>query len=257
MIIFAQPRHLYDSYQDFRALVQLAGFPLIYVDEIPREGVRENVYILSPLNGEWQNGIRTDGRVIWWDLEWRCEGDFPRIPGVSEVWTSDAWYAAKTGTRYVPMGSDKRLRLTPDRIPTEYDAAYLGYMVNRRSAIQHELRARGLRITGHGAWGIERDYVLNASTVYLHVHQLDQAPGVPALRMVVAAAYGLPVISETVADVGIFGHAFLQCVYGRLGEFVQLWARDQHPQMRENYGHSLHTLLCEKLTFRKSVEDAL
>lgn len=262
-IIFAQPRWQYDSYQDFRALVTVSGFRLIYVDEIPREGVSENVYIVTPLNGEWEHGIVTDGRVIWWDLEWRLDGAYPQVPGVSEVWTSDRWYSQRTETRYVPMGSH------PDLRPSEpadgaaydgaaYDGAYLAYMIPRRQRIHHELRERGVRLSPTGAWGSERHAILSHATAYLHVHQLDNAPTIAPLRMIVAAAYRLPVISESVADAGIFTHTYLMTsAYAQYADFVRMWVCGDDRQRLNDYGGALHDLLCRDLTFRRCVEQAL
>src|SRR5690606_18737300 len=105
--------------------------------------------------------------------------------------------------------------------------------------------------------GAERDSVLRASRAYLHIHQHDHAPGLPALRLAVAAAYGLPFITEAVANAGMFGPSvLLSADYAHLARLTAMWAGDDNPALRDR-GHALHRLLCADLTFRKSVEQAL
>lgn len=263
-IIFAQPRHFYQSYEDLRSLIALSGFDCIYIDEIPSEGVKDQVFILTPLNGEWEHGIQTDGRVIWWDLEWRLGNEgyfrepFPSIPGVSEVWTSDRWYSLQTQTRYVPLGSHADLAKWntdgEDYTPVS-DAALLGYIVPRRQRIVQELLQRGVKLSATSAWGARRHLILSQTKAYLHTHQWDNIPTIAPLRMVVAAAYSLPVLTETVADVGIFGDCILQADYPYYADCVTAWihANGQLAEM----GARLHDRLCVEYPFRKCIEDAL
>lgn len=203
-ILFARPRWNYESYADLYRLIELSGFPLIYFDEIDPQS--DNLYILTTINGECQNGWQSPrARIIWWDLEWRIDGDYPHIPGIAETWAADSWYAQHVGARYVPMGSHSGLKLdTPITPDVHYHAAYMGYMVNRRLQIWTELVNRGLRLSPMSAWGEQRHNVLMQSACYVHVHQLHAAPGLPALRLVVAAAYSLPFLTETVQDAGVF-----------------------------------------------------
>ena len=50
-IIFAKPVRHYDSYTDFWRLVELSGFPTIYVNEI--DITKPGIYITSPMNGDY------------------------------------------------------------------------------------------------------------------------------------------------------------------------------------------------------------
>lgn len=258
-IVFARPRHLYDSYQDLYRLIELSGFDMAYFDEI--DAASDNTYICTVVNGENQQGWESPrARIILWDLEWRLDGEYPRIPGVAEVWCSDKWYAGHVGARYVPMGSHPELKpFDLDHVPdVEYHAAYLGYMIPRRTQIWTDLKARGLRLSPTGAWGADRHRVLMGSACYLHVHQRDDAPGMPPLRLVVAAAYSLPFISETIRDPGIFGQTyFMQSAYAHLADFVRMWTCDSDRNRLNDYGRALHDLLCRDLTFRRSVEKAV
>lgn len=255
-IIFAQTRHNYESYADWHELIRLSGFDEIYIDEIPIEGVKENIYICTPLNGEWENGIQTDARVVCWDLEYRREPLKP-IPGVSEIWHMDKAQADLIGAKYVPVGGHAGLHVTT--APQDlYDVAYYGYMIPRRQRIQAELRERGIRLSPQAAWGAERDVMLNASRAYLHIHQWEDIPAVPGLRMVVAAAYSLPFITEDCADYGVFERFAIRETYQHLVDKVRFVThRPDLTSLWTDEGNRLHQFLCVDYTFRKSVEGAL
>lgn len=253
---FVLTRHYYESYRDLYRLVELAGFPTCFVDEI--DPASDQTYILTVRNGEipeagWP-GARA--RIIDLQLEWFT--DYPPIPGVAETWSADAWHAEQIGAKYTPLGSDARLKAGEDTASDEYDVAYLGYIVNRRNDVLTDLKARGVRLSPTSAWGDDRHRVLTHSTAYLHIHQWDDKPAVPALRMVVAAAYSLPVICELPANRGIFNYGFLLTSdHAHLAEFAQMWAVKERGPFLEAFGTSLHSLLCHQFTFRKSVEAAL
>lgn len=253
--IFVRTRHTYDSYNDLWRLVELSDFPTCYVDEI--DAASDQTYILPTRNGECGDGwAGARAHIIHWNLEWEM---YPDLPGISEVWHSDQWFGGAHGLRYVPMGSHSGLKLEAD-YPADvpYHAAFLGYMIPRRQQVWTWLKERGLRITTNGAWNGERHALLMQSALYLHVHQHDDKPGMPPLRLVVAAAYSMPFITETVANPGIFGHThFMQSDYTYLPDFVRMWACDEDRQRLNDYGRALHDKLCRDLTFRRSVEEAL
>lgn len=253
--IFARTRHIYDSYKDLWRLVELSDFPTCYIDEIDPHSL--NTYIMPTRNGECGDGwLAASARLIHWNLEWE---HYPPLPGVAEVWCSDRWFAEADNARYVPMGSHPRLKLD-DTVEADapYDIAFLGYMIPRRQQIWTDMRDRGLRITTNGAWGADRHRLLEQSAVYGHIHQHEHAPGMPPLRLVVAAAYSMPFITETVADPGIFGYIhFMQSAYVQYADFIRLWTRDYDRQRLNDYGAALHALLCRDMTFRRSVEVAL
>lgn len=254
-VTFALTRHNYESYRDLHRLIELAGYPTCYVDEIDADDPAR-AYIFLMQSGETENGWPgAKARIIHWMLEWF---DYPPIPGVAERWSADAWHAERTGARYVPVGGDARLKDGPDTRHAEYDVAYLAYMIPRRSDVLSGLAQRGVRVSPTSAWGDDRHKVLTHSTTYLHVHQWDDKPAVPALRMIVAAAYSLPVISETPAKRGIFqyGH-MLTSDHAHLAEFAEMWAVRSKGRFLESFGASLHCLLCRDLTFSRSVESAL
>lgn len=256
-IIFAKPRHPYTSYTDLYTLIDLSGFKTCFIDEIDPSS--NNAYIITILNGELPEGGYPDARaeIVLYDLEWHLDG-IPPLANV-EVWAGDAWYAERINARYVAMGSHPDL--CPEVTPKQdlYDVAFYGYFdgVPRRQVIRQQLLERGVKVSPTGAWGAARHQMLRNSASYLHVHQLANAPTIAPLRMVVAAAYALPVITETCADYGRFESYVLAAEYDRIAECAQLWTKPSMWQQAMEYGHHLHQLLCIDMPFRKSVEAAI
>ena len=227
----------------------------MYYDEIQPE--TDNCYILTIRNGDIAGGFpNASARIALYDMEYRREQEAP-IPGVSDYWHLDAWQAQMLGYQYVPVGGHAGLRLTDTDVEKQYDVAYLAYMTHRRQHIYNALRARGVSLTKTSAWGMERDALLNASRVYLHIHQSEEFPAVPGLRLVVAAAYKLPVVMESPRDAGYFATGLYDDSYaGLVGMVCELKQRGYDAAM-QFMGETLHQNLCHNLTFRASVERAL
>jgi hypothetical protein len=253
--VFVKTRYEYGSYSDLWKLVEFAGFPVVYVDEIDIDS--DNTYILPMKTGETPANGWPNARAHLIEYLFEYHVDYEPTPGVAERWSPDAWHAQQIGARYVPMGGDARLNDGTNGAGPTYDVAYLGYMIPRRTDVLTGLQGYGLAVSPTSAWGQERHAVLTHSRIYLHVHQTDSAKAIPALRMVVAAAYSLPVIMETPADRGIYHYGyFLTADRPYIAEFAKLWAHDSSLFLR-NFGYALHDLLCDRLPFRKSVESAL
>ncbi len=253
-VIFARPRTNYDSYTDLYRLITLSGYPLIYCDEI--DPASDNTYILTLRNGENEHGWPGDvkARIILYDLEWRLEGDPPPMPGVRETWAADSWYAAQIGARYVTLGSHPDLNLIPGEEADKLtDVAMLAYMTNRRLAIAYQLAQRGLTIAGN-AWGEERHRNLIGSRAMLHVHQHDHVATVAPQRFALAAAYKLPLVSETVCEPGPFADVVRFAEYGALADFTR---EALHRNGLDDAGEALFRLLCVDKTFKRCIEEAL
>lgn len=260
-IIFAQPRHQYGSYADYRKLIELSGFPLVFMDEIDPDS--DNIYIFSTPATHWHTGVERKGwpgaraRIIYWSLEWYKDVDYRSIPGV-EIWSPDAWYADLIGARYVPMGGHPDLKLHPTRPNGRvFDVATLFAPTPRRQWAVHQLQnERHLHLAPtQDCWDEHRHNVLMQSRCMVMVHQLDNSPTVAPQRWALAAAYGLPVITETLGNPGIFSEGRrLMADLPFLGEFTAMWLRAENKARLEDYGNALHDFLCHHYTFRKSVE---
>lgn len=261
-VIFARPDYDYGSYRDLYDLITLSGFPLVKFGELQPDS--DNTYILAVVNGENQGGWQNPtARIILYDLEWRLEGTYPRIPGVSEVWVGDQWYSDRLqekgiANRYVPLGSNTLLagRTLASDPYAYFDVAYISYLTHRRERLLNSLFAHNVLVSPtHNLWGSERDQVLRASRAMLHVHQHDNAPTIAPLRWCLAAAYGLPMISESVGSMGIFDNRYtLYADYPHLAEFTKLWTRRDSLSRLADFGLALQSLLCRDYTFRIGIE---
>lgn len=228
------------------------------MDEIPREGVKNKSFIITPLNGEWMHGVVTDGRVILHDLEWRSER--PYAVGLSEVWASNPEYARRINAKYVLLGSHPDLGhpgfQNPD-MPKIYDACHLSYITPRRQAVYDEFVRLG-GILAPNAWGKDRHDILAGSRCMLYVAQSEDFPALAPLRAAIAAAYKLPLIAEIGWNLGKLKSFIYECNYANLAfnslDAVRLQMRIKHlPRL----GNDLYEYLCIQNTFRVCVEEAL
>lgn len=249
-IIFARPRHDYDSYQDLYKLITLSGFDLIYFDDIDAES--DNTYILTMVNGENEPGWESpNAQIILWDLEWRDQR--PRIPGVNRVWVSDLWYARRNKCEYVMLGSHPDLANgTAKGTEAIYNYAAMMYTEpGRRSRILREMQAYGLSVA-MPAWGDDRHERLLSSQAMLHIHQHDNIETIAPLRWALAASYKLPVVSEAAADPGRYEDVTVFASYQGLATVAKQMVRS--PRVLDIYADRLHGMLCQRYTFKSQVE---
>jgi len=263
-ITFVKTQHYYQTYDDYFRLAELAGFNIVYIEDIHPEDP-EAIYIFTHFAARYFAPENVQARMILWQLEWIIPdryADEYRLP--FEVWASDVWYcqqlqAAGIEARYVPFGSDRRLAQDyPHLNGPDYDVALMAYRdPPRRAEIINQLTARGIRIAPNG-WGGERHEALHHSAAMLHIHQHDGIATVAPQRFALAAAYKLALISETLSDRGIFDYrSVLTADYPHLVETVHTWTRRNDPRGLRDRGDWLHALLCVEYTFQKCVEDAL
>lgn len=259
-VIFCKTRFQdrgYASYNDYFKLVEWAGYPIIYVDQLDPQS--DNTYIVTPLNDEWMTGWKQPkARIIHWEFEWRWDerANWKEPEGVARVWHIDKWFADQFGFEYVPVGSDERLNEIGSLYPHEkiYDVAIMSYQTNRRQAMTIQLKNEGLRLSPvNNLWGRNRSDALLRSYCMVHTHQNDNAPGIASLRWAIAAAHKLPMISETVYDRGIFGYSsMVQSDFEHLARFTTNMLRDK--MHLNDYGLALHDLLCVEKNFRRLVD---
>ncbi|HXX94219.1 MAG TPA: hypothetical protein VEN81_11340 [Planctomycetota bacterium] len=273
-VIFAKTRYQYDSYGDYRKLIELSGFPTCFVDEIDLES--EDFYIISPANGELRPHLsaRTAALkgpqrsiVVFWNLERPDSNDMKGrsidnkirddhraiLQYVDAVWSSDRWVAnVDPPTVYVTMGSHPGLSMGRAKLEAKWDLAHLSYVSPRRSPIYHKIgQAYSLAPTG---WGEERDKILRSSRAMLNIHQTN-APILEPLRIAVAAAYKMPYITEYTRDSFPLEHR-VNCLMapadGLLDMLGRAWGSDLGP-----LGENLHSRLCVETDFRRGVEEGV
>lgn len=257
-IIFVRTRHVYGSYVDFFKLAELSDYPIIFVDEMLQHDSKDTIFIISPVNGEWNQRPKgyTQGKVILFQLEWNWDGEHNTPACVDEVWNSDVSHAQRNGFKYVPMGSHEGLNEIGSEFPIvlQFDIVQLSYQTYRRQIITAKLEDSGLRLAPNGGiWGRNRSAVLMGSYAMLHTHQREDTIGVAPLRWCIAAAHNLPMITETVIDRGIFGYStMVQSDYQYLAAFAANMLKDK--RLLADYAAGLHDLLCRDYTFKVSVD---
>lgn len=249
-IIFVQTRHWYGSMQDYFHLAELAGYPVIFDDEMQLDNA-DHCYILTWFSAQEDRFAGAKARVICWNLEWAAD---PILPGV-EYWSPDAWYAAQHDMKYVPVGSDKRLLCDDYGSYTYiYDIALMMYRdPNRRRAEIQRIDEAGFSVAPDG-WGGERHRSLAQSRCLVHIHQLEGINTVSSLRFALAAAYYMPILSERLERPGIFATNVIQAEYGYIALALKSWLNPTRDSELRQYGRALHQLLCVDHTFRHAVE---
>lgn len=255
-LFFVQTRHFYGTYVDYFRLVELAGYPVVFDDEMDLTNP-EHTYILTWFSAQTPFPDDVQARLICWNLEWADTPLFDQC----EYWSADKWYADAHGWKYVPVGSDKRLKdgfYPPvDDTLKLYDIALMMYRdPPRRSRAIHALHDCGLTIAPDG-WGELRHANLTQSRCQVHIHQLEGAHAVSPLRFAVAAAYALPVITERLNDAGIFQRCLIQSTYDGLPECVTEKLRPIRRAELLDFGAALHERLCVELTFKRIIEASL
>jgi len=252
---FVKTRHKYDSYQDLWKLVEVSGFDTCYIDEIqPYE--RDNYYIVPLITGEWNVPVDATSQIVHWNMEWFDDTTtYPVRAGIRETWTADKGHAEVTNLRYVPVGSDVGLRDNKKHLSKspDFDVAMLSYLSPRRQRIHNDLTAAGFNLAPNIGPHQDRHSVLLNTRCILHVHQTNGRTLSP-LRLAVAAAYGLPALSEACDNPGIHAEAVPFAEYNNLVEHVRSWLDWGD---LDSKAKALHDLLCKEYTFRKCVEEAL
>jgi hypothetical protein len=266
-IIFARTRYIYDSYIDFWTLVELAGFPTCYVDEV--DVSQEAIYITAPHNGEWnphidnQDDRPRNAHLILWNIE-RPSGSAGSVGHYGkvnreliykryfdEVWTSDRRLAQETQLRFVVLGSHPGLGEPGNE--KQYEFCHMSYEVPRRVNIYKHFSKD---VTGPNCWPPERDEVLRRSRFALNVHQ-DLHPFQEPLRFALFAAYGLPIVSETIYDSYPWSDEFMYYAeYDALvGKLKQLTNEEYRPH--KELGERARQRMTEEFEFGKMVRQAL
>jgi len=276
-VVFARPESLVKdsirSYSDFFDLVELSRYESCYIREIDLD--RDCIYIICPVNAQ----IRIldeklarprKAKLIFWNLERSDSGPYElsKVGSsgasnstkeiwnyVDAVWVSDRHYASlHKKLTYVTLGSDPYLAYGQRSESPSYDIATLTYNNDRRREVYGPL-SRHWKMAPESAWGDDRARILNSSKCMVYVHQTPIQIGSP-LRFALAAAYKLPLISETMADPYPLLEDFdvVMCRKEEMVQRVDTWLSEG---WLSELGKNLHQTLCVNLPFKKCVEEGI
>ena len=246
-IVFARPRHEYDSYRDLWRLVELSGFPLIYADEIDAADVTKTFIYSGPDAALSWPGAKA--QIIYYMIEWYT--DYEQREGVADTWHPDAMFASRIGARYIPLGSHPDLAQPFSYCPKEYDIIHLQYIVPRRNDVLYRLHFHHAVKIAPGGWGDERHEQLLKSRAMLHVHQHEDIPALAPLRAALAAAYHMPVFSEQHWEVPHLPAGVI--LSGSHQELPGLIKAKLGRDGLNDHGEWLHRVLCDEYRFDKVI----
>lgn len=255
----------YSTYTDYFKLALLSGFAVKRAAEMDIANP-DHCYIVSWFDVQQGGWAGAKARIILWNLEWATRvhpldnvgyitKDNP-IPGVSEVWSPDAGFAAKQGWKYVPVASHPDLVFRHEDAPKTYmwDVTLQMYRdPHRRQRVINELRQRNIRIAPDG-WQESRHLGMVNARMQVHIHQHDGMNVVSPLRFAVAAAYRKPIVSELIETPGIFTQRLIQSTYANISTTVQRWLQPQHARELRDVGERLYQTLCIDNTFERIIK---
>lgn len=254
-------------------MVELSGFKTCFVDEV--DLTSNAIFIVTPCNGEFRpamqaqrdrlSGSPSTARTVVWQLE-RPDEDLSPGPTVLEtrnnelfqwvdqVWVSDLHYAS-LDPRYihVPLGSHPALREGGPG-PERYALCHMSARFPRRTPIMDRILADYKNRVGPNGWGEARARTLNTSRAIVNVHKTPAPIGEP-IRFALAAAYKLPLITETLAN----PWPMINDVHFISSDANSLRAKVREALSRADlpeFGERLHKLLCVDKLFGDYVREA-
>ncbi len=255
--IFIFPAKDYPSYSDIKRLVALSGFEARTLKQIDAFS-RQPLIIVSPEPLPDLTGVKA--RVIAWQLEYAGDYTHNYDGFAGEVWASDKAWADARGARYVLMGSHEGLasglwaRVSDNDPMPDYDVTMLGYMTPRRQAVKAQLPDLRWPEDYPGYDTNARRAILDSTRLMLHVHQHENAPFLAPQRIALAAAYHMPVVSETTPGLGDLEAVVDTASYEDLPKVVS--ARLKNKTLG-NEGELLYHFLCVEHPFRTCVLEGL
>jgi hypothetical protein len=154
--------------------------------------------------------------------------------------------------RFVVLGSHPELGQADDT-RKEYSFCHLSYENPRRQNIYTHFDEREI---GSNGWGEKRHEMLKRCKFALNIHQ-DHHPFQEPLRFALFAAYGLPIVSETIFDSFPWSDEFMiYSGYDSIVSKVRGVLTEEYDRYRE-MGLKARERMCDEFGFRKMVEQAV
>jgi hypothetical protein len=272
--VFVRSGRTYASYTDFWRLVELSGFKTVEATKADLQ--KDETYIWAAFDQEFMELLgeappgKRRAKVVFWYLE---RPDANLRPGMDpeetfrkavteilgwadSIWVSDRQFQVMDKrTVFSVLGSHPGL-CEQEKGPSKYDIVHMSQATPRRALLLEELRKRSL-VIGANAWGDERARTLSSAQLMLVIDRVDGLKVASALRWALAAAYRLPIVSESVQDPYplVRNISIMTAPYGELARLVM----DILPrsELLDEIADAAWRTLCEEWTFRKGVMDAL
>lgn len=180
--------------------------------QLERAGGSDTRSIGTYTQAQWElMGHYTEERKEELDRKHADKGEPPAMMYVDRVWVSDRKLAEITGLHYVVLGSHPDFGQPGEIKDKKWDITHISALNGRRSTVLDNL-SKDRRydptnwedIISPNAWPPKRDELLKMSKFALNIHQ-DNGPFCEPLRFALFAAYGLPILSETILDAHPYG----------------------------------------------------
>jgi len=262
--IFVIPYRYPPSYHDFYLLVQYSGFGYCMEKDIDF-GNKNNCYIVNhfiPIAVP-KNRLAT---VVYWFLERPSANGKENFPdfirnsivshGIDEIWMSDItmfnlvkWCQC----RFVPIGSDEKLGALCDQ--KTYDLVHLCFI--EKGSRREMLKTLPFSIAPNIWYGSEKAISLQHSKFMLSMHQ-DEDLYFEPLRFSLAAAYGLPLVSEVCQDAFpyIENEDYVAVSYINIRQFMRdILASDY--QKWKDFGLKMRDKILKQYRFTDNVKRAM
>jgi len=242
------------SYGILHELVEMSGFRTLSEDSV-RE---ENTCYIGTLHS-CINLSGNKGRFVKWFLERPAiTGDCAtlfnamRTNGIDEVWVSDKaiYNRHKESVRFVPIGSHEKLSGVSD--VKEYDIAHMSFLNNRRSVL-NSINC----IKTPNTYNIRlRSEILSKTKFLLNIHQFEDQCSEP-LRFALAAAAGIPIISEICEDPYPYeAPGIIQVPYRDIVGITERMVREDYAKYRE-IGMNQRERILVNFNFRDNILKAV
>jgi len=179
---------------------------------IERAGGSDTKAIGTYTQAQWElMGHYTPERKAELQRKHEEEGEPPPLQYVDRVWVSDRELAKITGLHYAVLGSHPNFGEPGPVDGKRWDITHISALNGRRSWVLDDLsKNKSYKpevwddIISPNAWPPQRDDILKKSRFALNIHQ-DNGPFSEPLRFALFAAYGLPILSETILDAYPYG----------------------------------------------------
>lgn len=270
--VFVKPRIRYEAYADFWRLVALSPYRIVEAKDADLGS--DDIQIWPVMDVEFMTAMTERpkssrrAKVIFWNLE-RPDSmvqDGGMVDayrqGMDEILAmADAAWVSDIGVHlldervlFAVLGGHPDLAVLP-RNGAGSLVAHFGQRTLRRQAVFQQLRDRGLEVS-ENSWGPDRDAILARARMLVVMDRVDGIHTASPLRWVVAAAYRLPIVSETMPYPYPLedGESIALAPYESLADKV---AQLKDDPALEGLGEKAWEVFCRDWTFQAGVENAL
>lgn len=269
-VVFVKPPTEYPSYRDFWRLVELCGFPTASAGEAHLDS--QGILIFPCMEGQFLSRLMAHpkprpARVVWWylerpDVNYRPDraleafvfGNDEALAWVDEIWVSDGYlHQADRRTRLIPFGSHPALAEQARSNSPDVDVVHIGQRTPRRDKVLSELERRGLRVIDAG-WGPGRADAIARARLAVNIERVEGLHFLAPLRLAVFGAYGVPILTETVATLKPFESMdVFEAKYESLADVAEALVQPRLRDVLEAAGASVRRAYAERYPFCETV----